>query len=181
MSSPLVVGLDLSLASTGIAHATTAGIVTDTILSKGMGTGIIRLRNIARTVRDHTRTADLVVLEGPSYGSKDAGFHERAGLHWMVLERLHLDGRTVVQVAPAVLKKYATGKGSHPGLGKGPMIDAASRRYPNVEHGGDNNQVDALWLAAMGLDHLTGQHTVPQAHRAVLASVPWPEITAVAS
>lgn len=166
----LVVGLDLSLRSTGIAHATEAGIVTDTL--PGRGDGVARLRRIAHAVREHARTADLVVMEGPSFGSfgSSKGSHERAGLHWMVLERLHLENRTVVQVAPSVVKKYATGKGN---AGKGAVVDAASRRYPEVDTGGDDNQADALWLAALGLDHLTGAHVVPDAHRAALTSIPW--------
>jgi len=171
---PLVVGVDLSLASTGIAWARGDNLVTDTL--RGIGTGVPRLRQLAKAVREGCRTADLVVLEGPAYGSNTPGSNERAGLRWMVLERLWIDGRFVVEVAPATVKVYATGKGSHPGLGKGPMVEAATRRYPAVQTGGSDNEVDALWLAALGLDHLTGRHVVPQTHRRALASVPWPEV-----
>ncbi len=171
--APLVVGLDLSLTKTGVAHARDGQIVTDTIC--GRGTGVVRLRQIASEVREHCRTADLVVIEAPNYHmGKNAGYHERAGLHWMVLERLRLDGRTWVEARTSVIRTYATGKGAHPGLGKGPMVEATTRRYPDVQTGGDDNQCDALWLAALGLDHLTGAHVVPESHRRVLGSVEWP-------
>jgi crossover junction endodeoxyribonuclease RuvC len=174
-AAPLVVGLDLSLTATGIAHARGDQIVTDTI--RGRGTGVVRLRQLAREIREHCRTADLVVIEAPNYHmGKSAGFHERAGLHWMVLERLLLDGRTWTEARTSVIRTYATGKGAHPGLGKGPMIEATTRRYPQVQTGGDDNQCDALWLAALGIDHLTGIHVVPQSHRRVLGSVDWPAV-----
>lgn len=173
--APLVVGLDLSLTGTGICHMRGSDAVTDTI--HGRGDGVPRLRQLAREIRQHCATADLVVIEAPNYHmGKSAGYHERAGLHWMVLERLYLDGRTWVEVRTSQLKTYATGKGSHPGLGKGPMIEASTRRYPAVQTGGDDNQCDALWAAAMGTGHLTGQHVVPLAHRTALAKVPWPLI-----
>lgn len=159
MSAPLVVGIDLSLTGTGVAHATRDGIVTDTLADTDRG--LDRLRRIAKAVREHARTADLVVLEGPAYASVSRGFFERGGLHYMVLERLHLEGRTVVEVPPAVVKRYATGKGN---AGKGAVVDAAARRYPEVDTGGDDNQADALWLAALGLGYLTTEHRVPLAH-----------------
>lgn len=170
-----MIGLDLSLTGTGICHMRGTHAVTDTI--RGRGTGIVRLRQLARDIRQHCHGADLIVIEAPNYHmGKSAGYHERAGLHWMVLERLFLDDRVWVEVKTSQIKTYATGKGSHPGLGKGPMIEASTRRYPDVQTGGDDNQCDALWAAAMGTGHLTGIHAVPVAHQATLAKVPWPEL-----
>ena len=166
----IVVGLDLSLTATGIAHLTPTGAVVDTI--RGKGTGITRLRALAREIRDLCTGATLVVIEGPAYHqASGAGYHERAGLHWMVLDRLHWAEVPSVVVSTSVMKKYATGKGSGK---KGPTIDAAIRRYPEVDTAGDDNACDALWLAALGLDHLTGIHRVPESHRVVLSSVDWP-------
>lgn len=169
--NPLVVGLDLSLAATGIAHHRAGSVITDTL--RGQGRGIVRLRKLVRSIEQHCTSATLVVIEGPSYGSLGAGFHERAGLHWLIEDRLWRAGIAYAIVPPSVVKKYATGKGN---AGKGAMVAAATRRYPQVETGGDDNQVDALWLAALGLDHLTGERVVPEAHRVVLGSVTWPTI-----
>lgn len=165
---PLVCGLDLSLVATGTAHQ--SPVATDTYTVCGEGMGVIRLRLLAGKISVRCAGVDLVVIEGPSYGSMGPGFHERAGLHWLVVDRLWIARIPYVIVPPTVVKKYATGKGN---ANKGAMIDAATRRYPHVQTGGDDNQVDALWLAAMGLDYLTGQHVVPEAHRAALGSVDW--------
>lgn len=167
---PLVVGLDLSLASTGIAHARGLDVVTDTL--RGRGHGVARLRQLAKAIRDHCRTAQLVVIEGPAYHmGTNAGYHERAGLHWMVLERLHLDEVPWAIVTNSQLRKYAGARGT----GKGPVVEAATRRYPQVTTGGDDNQTDALWCAALGVDHLTGIRAVPPSHRDVLDGISWPE------
>ena len=167
----LVVGVDLSLTATGIARVRLSGVKTATLSSKHRG--ISRLRDLAYEIRCQCDDADLVVIEGPSYGSVGAGFHERAGLHWLVVDLLSVRDIPYVIVPPSVVKKYATGKGN---ANKGAMIDAATRRYPHIETGGDDNQVDALWLAAMGLDYLTDEHAVPESHRATLNSVTWPDI-----
>lgn len=167
---PLVVGLDLSLVATGIAHMTADGVVTDLVTADG--TGLIRLRRLAYYIRNLCEHADLVCIEGPAYHQGvGAGYHERAGLHWLVLDRLWKTSTPVAIVGPSVLKQYATGRGNS---GKDAMILAAARRFPTFD--GDNNQADALWLAALGLDHLTGQAVVPASHRAKLASVTWPTV-----
>lgn len=172
---PLVVGLDLSLVATGIAHMTHAGVVTDLVTADG--SGLIRLRRLAYTIRNLCGHADLVCIEGPAYHQgMGAGYHERAGLHWLVLDRLWKTSTPVAIVGPSVLKQYATGKGN---ANKDAMVLAAARRFPTFD--GDNNQADALWLAALGLDHLTGQSVVPVSHRAKLASVHWPTVTRAAS
>ena len=173
----LVVGVDLSLTATGIAkNDSVYGVETATLSSKLRG--ISRLRGLACGVSRQCDRGSLVVIEGPAYGSMGPGFHERAGLHWLVVDQLWVRGILPIIVPPTVVKKYATGKGN---ANKGAMIDAATRRYPHVQTGGDDNQVDALWLAAMGLDYLTGQHVVPEAHRAALGSVDWLGVAKVAS
>lgn len=167
---PLVIGLDLSLVATGIAHMTPVGVVTDLVTANG--TGLLRLRRLAFTIRELCTSAALVCIEGPAYHQgTGAGYHERAGLHWLVLDRLWKTSTPVAVVGPSVLKQYATGKGNS---GKDAMVLAAARRFPTFD--GDNNQADALWLAALGLDHLTGQTVVPASHRAKLASVNWPTV-----
>ena len=61
-SHPLVVGLDLSLASTGIAHHSPSGHVEDTLY--GRGTGIVRLRRLAHDIKQLCGpTVELVVVD----------------------------------------------------------------------------------------------------------------------
>lgn len=171
---PLVVGLDLSLVATGVAVMTPSGLRTHRITVEGRG--ILRLRRIAGEIRTHIRAADLVVVEGPSYGSVGAGTHERAGLWWLVQDRLWRHGIACAVVPPANLKKYAVGAGGGKNASKDKVLLAAARQWPFFT--GDNNEADAAWLAQMGLDYLTGHGPVPDRHRASLAGCTWPVVAA---
>lgn len=175
-----VVGVDLSLSATGMSDGARTWLIRstghrgDTLLDRHE-----RLAALACQVERDVRVsgADLVVIEGPSLGvGRQSGTHDRAGLWWLVVHRLGVAGVPVVEVPPAALKKYATGKGN---ANKGAVIDATARRFPNVDTGADDNRCDALWLAAMGLDQLTGSGAVPAAQRAGLAKVAWPHMEAL--
>lgn len=169
MSRPTVVGLDLSLTATGIAGADWAKTL------KPKNTGYDRLRNIRDSVvLDYTASADLVVVEGPSYGSKTGNQHERAGLWWLIAYALWMRGTPLAVVPPSNLKKYATGSGI---ADKDRVMASVVRRFDWFD--GDNNAADAAVLAAMGYDHL-GHPTVtmPQAHREALKAVKWPDLGA---
>ena len=175
MTDLAVVGLDLSLTSTGIARI---GEKTwaDRIVPRV--TSYQRMAFIVSAVADLVSDADLVVVEGPSFGSgansRQAGHHERGGLWWLVTYRLWRKAVPFAVVPPATLKRYATGKGN---ATKDAVLAAAIRRYPAVEFDG-NDQADALVLAAMGADHHGRPIApVPQANRAALGSVTWPAIT----
>jgi crossover junction endodeoxyribonuclease RuvC len=179
-----VVGVDLSLTGTGLSdgHRTllirTSGHRGDTL-----GQRRARLRSIVRGVMDFTlnggeapQRPDLVVVEAPSLGTgRQSGTHDRAGLWWLLLDELLGWSIPVAEVPPAALKKYATGKGN---ANKGAMIDATARRFPHIDTAADDNRCDALWLAHMGLDQLTGAGAVPAAQRLGLSKVTWPELAA---
>lgn len=176
--TPRVIGLDLSLTSTGIAHADGT---LDTVCT-GPGDHLNDQRERLRYITDEiiTRTRaersegpHLAVIEGPSYGSSGAGTWDRAGLWWLVVDRLFHVCVPVAVVPPAVLKRYATGTGN---ATKADMRMALYQREKRDLR--DDNRVDARWLALMGLDHL-GHPVVdlPQAHRQALAKVAWPEVT----
>jgi crossover junction endodeoxyribonuclease RuvC len=173
--SARVIGLDLSLASTGMAVADASGAQAWSLRPpRGKDRGHDRLCWILDAVWQRFweySTADgLVVVEGPSYSSVGGQQHERAGLWWMVTHRLWLGGVRYAVVPPAVLKKYATGKGN---AGKDEMMLATARRFPDFD--GGNDAADALWLAAAGADHLGHPPVVmPATHRAALAKVDWP-------
>jgi Holliday junction resolvasome RuvABC endonuclease subunit len=118
---------------------------------------------------------DLVVVEAPSLGqSRQAGEHLRAGLWWYLATQLHLAGHHIVEVAPALLKKYATGRGN---AAKDEVLAAVVRRYPDADVTG-NDIADALVLAAMGARQLGFpiEESLPQANQAALAKINWPEV-----
>lgn len=169
-----IVGLDLSLTSTGVAVVSDCGYTTNTL--KPTTTGHQRLRWLQQQISERTLTATLVVIEGPSYGSTagQKGHHERAGLWWMVTHELWAWSIPTAIAPPAAVKRYATGKGN---AGKDEVLAAVIRRFADFE-GSSNDAADALVLAALGADH-HGMPIVdmPQAHRAALGAVAWPEVT----
>jgi crossover junction endodeoxyribonuclease RuvC len=179
-----VIGLDLSLTSTGVATVghTDAGITytTHTLRPpRGSDRGHRRLAWLLdQIVHEHSTAVDLIAIEGPSFGSPSSqqkGHHERAGLWWLVAHALWKRDVPVGVIPPAAVKKYATGKGN---AGKDEVLSAVVRRF--TEFDGGNDQADALVLASMAADHL-GSPVVdmPATHRAALVKVEWPELILV--
>lgn len=183
MTFTRVVGIDLSLTSTGLAEVTWdsnlgASISVQRIQSKGAAAASLadrarRLRLLANGVTEWAGGADLAVIEGPSFGqARQGGQHDRAGLWWLVVDCLRVDyDVTVVEVPPSVRAKYATGAGN---AAKDAVLAAAVKRYPNTDITG-NDVADAVILAAMGARHL-GQpaDSLPQIHLQAMAKVHWP-------
>jgi crossover junction endodeoxyribonuclease RuvC len=180
VAPPRVIGIDLSLSSTGVADSW-RGIRLDAVNTPPAGDDLAarrrRLVTIHRSIwgviSRHSIVPDLVVIEGPSYGSTNGQNWDRAGLWWLVVDHFHQLGPVPIPVAvvpPAVVKKYATGKGT---ATKADMRMALYQRAGLDER--DDNKVDAWWLAAMGLDHL-GYPPVkmPAANRDALDRVAWP-------
>lgn len=175
--SVVVLGLDLSLTSTGAAtYSSELGYQTRTLKPQARkACGHDRLEWFIQAVEAEAKDADLIVVEGPSYGSAhrgERGHHERAGLWWLVSHALWLRMYTVAIAPPAALKRYATGKGN---ASKDTVLREVTRRFPEFQ--GGNDEADALVLAALGAEHL-GHPIVdmPMAHRSALAGVDWPEV-----
>lgn len=173
---PRITGLDLSLSGTGICHLADGEVVhLSTVRTKA--TGHDRLKQIQDEIRRWTGPlADphLVVIEGPSYGSQggQAGHHERAGLWWLVAHRLWSAGVPYAVMAPQARARYAAGKGN---ASKAEVLTATIKRWGHLVDIGDDNQADALILAAAGADHVGSPLVgVPAANRSVLSAVKWP-------
>lgn len=149
--TPRVVGVDLSLTSTGLADSAGHVLRVQTKPTKGTDPlldTLARLLAVRGQVMQWAFAATLVVVEGPSYGQgRQSGDHARAGLWWAVAEGLTYDmpSRLLV-VPPATLKTYATGKGN---ASKDAVLAAAVKRYPAHDVTG-NDVADATVLAAIG-------------------------------
>jgi Holliday junction resolvasome RuvABC endonuclease subunit len=169
-----ITGLDLSLTSTGIARLRPGHTPEVATLTPGNRTGHKRLAWLLAAITYRTAKADLVTIEGPSYGSTTGNQHERAGLWWLVAHHLWAAGIPYVVIAPAQLKRYAAGKGN---AAKDQVLAAVIRRYSGVPVSG-HDQADALILAAMAADHYGRPIApVPQANRAALTTVRnWPPL-----
>lgn len=182
----IIVGLDLSLTSTGIAtiNTETGQRTVERVTSKGKKDASLtdrqgRLHNLRLAICLKAADADLVVIEGPSFGqARQGGQHDRAGLWWIIVDWLSQPedadgwGKRIVEVSPASRAKYGTGKGNG---AKDAVLAAVVRRYPEVEVSG-NDEADALLLAAMGARHLGApiEDSLPQTHLAAMDNVAWP-------
>lgn len=170
-----VIGVDLSLSRTGLAlpDGVTESIPWRIGAPKTYFEQSDRIVYIAYQVeRAFTSSLpDVVLLEGPAYGTNVGAAHERAGLWWRVYDRAQKHNIPVAVVPPANVKRYATGSGS---ADKDVVLANAIRRlgFP----GTSNDEADAWVLRAMGLDHYDDVVAVPNTHRNALDKVEWPQI-----
>jgi crossover junction endodeoxyribonuclease RuvC len=169
-----VLALDLSLTSTG--YATPDGEVGT--LKPGERRGPERLSWVRDEILalEHHQEAELVAIEGYSYGSKGRATFSIAELGGVVRCALYNAGIAYLEVSPAVVKKYATGKGNAP---KDLVLVEAVRRLGYA--GSSTDEADALWIRALTLD-LAGAPVVevPKTHRAALDKLDAPTLEATA-
>lgn len=174
---PRVIGLDLSLTCTGVAGEGW----TDIIRPKSGLRGHPRLAFIVERVVEHIGGAQLVVIEGPSFGGGVAHRHEDlAGLRVMVRHACWRRGIPYALVPPSCRALYATGKGSG---SKGAVRDAVRERYGvDCDGVGRYDQADAYALCAMGLHHLGWPLAVlPDNNRRGLDGCQWPDTEGLAA
>lgn len=181
-----ILGLDLSLTSTGLAVITDQGVTTHTIKSKPAGPALldrcIRIQGISATIGDYTEPGAVAVIEGPSYGQhRQAGQHDRAGLWWAVVRLLLGRGVHVVEVPPATRAMWATGRGN---AAKDQVLAAIIRRYGHLADIDGNDEADALALATLAAWHheqsLPGVRAMPSTHLRALDKIAWPDLGSAA-
>lgn len=164
-----VLAFDLSLTATGVAH--TDGR-PDTL--KCRHTGMERLAWFREQVTGLVlaERPEVVVVEGYSFGSHDAGSRAIGELGGVVRLALWDLVACHVDVAPKSLKKFATGKGNAP---KDSVMLAAAR---HGFAGDDNNAADAFWLRQMALYHYEFGDVPTTSYRTdAVANVEWPTLT----
>jgi hypothetical protein len=193
-----VSGIDLSATATGVVNAPLPDFPSPIPFRAQVfgATGIeampakLAIATMDELVRQIVRAAvahDLVtqgstipvlcVIERPiGGGTSSRGVFERGYMWFCVvreLERLHVE---VLPVVPSSLKGYLAGKGN---AGKGAMIDAAARRLPDIETGGDENLADAAAAAAFAAEYLRRPLcTMPVAHLKYVETVRTPPVKA---
>ncbi len=161
---PRVAGFDLSITASGVAAADGT---TSTIRTRAHGDA--RLPEIRNTLVAHVVAADLVVIEDLPTHAHGAGI--TGMVHGVARLACYDHATTFITLPPATLKKYATGRGN---------ATKSDMRMALFQRAGldlrDDNQVDAWWLRAAGLEAL-GHPLVdlPASHRAALDAVTWPE------
>lgn len=158
-----VVGLDLSLRSTGIADADGTVRVVRTSELRGMQ----RIDVIQTAVVRALDGVDLVAVEGYAMAARGRSVFALGEVGGVVRHTIWVLGHAWIDVPPTSLKRYATGRGD---ANKIAMVIAARDRLGY--EGGDTDEADALWLRAIGLA-VAGAPLVklPQTHLAALAGV----------
>jgi crossover junction endodeoxyribonuclease RuvC len=166
-----IVALDLSLTATGFACSDgRSGVLEPKKLS-----GMERLAWILDRIVDLTIDADVIVIEayqGFSYASKGTTSQDLAGLGTLVRFTLFELHRATVDIAPASLKKFATGKGN----AKKPDMLMAAVKQLDWNGSTNDNVIDAVWLLEMARAHYTGT-AKNQAQREAIGKVQWPVLS----
>ena len=163
-----VIGLDLSLASTGLAVG--AEVVALQTAERGMKRLAWLRDEILLAVRKVERPA--VLVEGYSFGSRNSQAHAAGELGGVVRLALWEAGVPYVDVPPTCRAKFATGRGN---ASKSEVVSAVSARTGLVWTGkGADDCCDAWILREMGRVHFgRGEQQWPAVHRAALEKIDW--------
>ena len=152
-----VLALDLATA-TGWAlrdqSSTITGGVQTFPLRRGESPGMrwLRFRRWLREVLElgEMKGRGVVACELPLAGGRGARMGIGRELSTIVEEEAAAQGIETTGIYPSSLKKWATGKGNAP---KGAMLEAARRRYPDLDIT-DDNHADALLVLAWALEEI---------------------------
>ena len=192
--APHVVGLDTGLTCTGLATAgrvmRTARIGRKGVTQLPLADRVEAIMGLGEAIVDQAhltpdeapprhpvawRRPHLVMLEAPETSSAFGGLVERIQLFHEITRSLIAMRVPFATVPSAILKGYATGNGGVDPRKKRVM---AAVRVLWPEYGVLNDdESDAVVLAAMGLDKLAGLHRVPDARSAdwlARTSIQWP-------
>lgn len=165
MTASRVLGLDLSLTATGVCLPDGSTFTIKTKTKDGDG----RLLQIVDVLELAFSDVHLAVIEDlPTHGYSAGTLGMVQGVVRSALMRA---GVPYALVVPATLKKFATDRGNADKTG---MAIAALKRV-NREFA-DDNQCDAFWLRAAGLELLEQpEFAMPAAQRAALKVVSLPQ------
>lgn len=173
-----LLALDLSLTRTGVAEcASDEPIATYNLQTVLRGQERLRwLRDciVHRATRVSPR-ADVIAIEGYSFGSKFTQAHALGELGGVVRLGLHEAEVIHFDIPPANVKKYATGAGN---AAKEQVMAAAARRADRDF--ACHDEADAWWIAQMLLANYCPEHpdfvVLPAKNQEGLRRVSWPEL-----
>jgi Holliday junction resolvasome RuvABC endonuclease subunit len=167
MSRPEIVGLDLSLTSTGIAAREVKALQ---VTAKGM----LRLSLLRNAILEILSLMNdpLVVVEGYSFGSRNSQAHAAGELGGVIRWTLWENQIPYVDVPPTSRAKFATGKGN---ASKSEVVSSVSAKTGIIWSGkGADDCCDAWVLREMGLAHLgRSEFTWPKINLSALEKIDW--------
>jgi len=178
-----VVGLDPSLTACGIAVLTDhTGVpyveFLRTVGHRGHDAAswdersdrvVSQARHVANIVLG--ANPDLVIIEGPSYGSQFGSQFDRAALWMGLYSTLRAKGIPVGVCSPRTRAKWASGKGN---ADKATVLAAVREQWP-ADRIRNDNEADALTMAALGALKLGWQlpFEIKERHHVGLDAVAW--------
>lgn len=188
-----VIGLDISLASTGVSDGQSAHAIqtsTDEPLEARMDMIVRGCVSFALSPTQWTdeqpqgTRADLAVIEAGAFsrGAQSQAAEILSALRFMVRHRLWRLGIPFAMVTPSTLKLFTTGYGK---ATKQQMVAAVDERHMTglasvMVKDGRYDRADAFALAAMGYYHVGQPLPVhipaPPPHLASLSAVEWPDL-----
>lgn len=179
-----VIGLDLSLTSSGMSDGQTHAVTqtsADDPLEYRLDRIVGRVTRFARGTDRWDQEASLAVIEGGAFsrGTQSAAAEHLAGLRLMVRHAMWAREIPFAVVTPTCLKMYTTGNGKAP---KTLMVQGVRDRHGIDFTGvmvkdGRYDLADALALAAMGYARIGQPLNTqgPPAPRQSMLAVKWPE------
>lgn len=175
-----VLGLDVSMCSTGIVVLDDIGSLVESRIVKSVandGTVARRMERIEMIVREVLKfvtdySPKVICIEGYSMGSRAGQIIQIAELGGLLRYSICRQCNAVYEVAPKTLKKWATGKGNCEG--KTPVVVAVMKRY-GVSF--DNDDLfDAYSLARMAYQIAGFEESATEQQREAIATVTGPKI-----
>lgn len=163
-----VLGLDLSLTSTGYCHNGEAGYISTGEF------GAERLRKIGREVENIVvdKQINIVAIEGYSFASRNSQAHSIGELGGVVRVFLLNMDIPFLEIPPTCRAKFATGKGN---AGKAEVISSISAVTGIVWKGAHaDDMCDAWILEQMVLTKLKmSQYSWPNVSLSALEKIDW--------
>ena len=170
-SSVNLVGLDLSLTSTGYSVNGVTGAIA--VKSKDA----LRLHEIRNEILKITSSNSIngAIIEGYAFAARNSQSHKIGELGGVVRLALFTSGIPYVEVPPTSRAKFATGRGN---AAKTEVISAVSARTGIIWTGkGADDMCDAWLLEEMGWTALgMGHYDWPKASLDALKNVDWSPI-----
>ena len=168
MNPQSIIAFDLSLTATGYAKL----VLQQNLLTNGLiqprhkENGVDRLNTILTRLAPFVSSDALVILEGFSFASNGSYAREIAGLGWLVRWWLYKRGVPYLEIAPAQLKKFVTGKGN---ADKDLMLKEVLKRFAiDLDN---HNVADAVGLLYIGLALIGKWQPTTDQQRAVVTAV----------
>jgi len=168
----IIMGIDLSLTSTGYCVSGNAGVIESKLR------GPARLVEISEILISRIRENDasLVAIEGYSFSSRNSQAHSIGELGGVVRVELFKNEIPFIEIPPTCRAKFATGKGN---ASKNEVISSVSAKTGIIwSNPGADDKCDAWILEEMVLYKLgISKFDWPAANTSALDKVDWTPLT----